>query len=454
MDKSTRWFCAAVALLAAGFAPVAAALELPFSGLLSIEVSTLPVVPIAGVGVATLNPLATGLHLESAMLPAGVFSQAGFALLVTSPSALPIAGLQITAANAAGTLARSSGGSLGGVMSIHGVAKICLFAACDQGPPANVSVPVSVVGNGGIATAVGPVNVTVRGAPWTTATAAVAAISGRGSAMGPGGAASSTAQPGGQLNLVTPIFISTSIGAIGEVAALGRVKIAFEQPKPFCEVQLSQSSYGDGEVPTVTRLRFANPGSVAVDARLQVEIIPPQGAAPTFQLDENAVLPAGFDLDAGSNAANPVVVEQLRGTYSMRCRILDPNTAAVIAENVATFRLPPSPSPICEVAVNQPSYVDGDTLVFTSIRLANPGISITSVDVTLDIVTPVAGGVVYPLLDSVMLLPASFDHDSGPLTAAVISPDLPRGDYAFRCRLADPATGASLASDSTAFAIH
>ena len=318
------------AFLLSGFvlATPSSAAQLPFSGTLSITIAGLPAVPVPGSGVATLA--ANDLHLESVALPGGAFARSGFTVTVSAASAFPIQGLQVTAANGAGTFARDGGGALGGAVPIQGVAKVCLFATCNNAPLANVSVPVSVVGNGGTVTASGAVNVTVQGAPWTTGASS-------GSAVGPNGLASSTAQPGGHVNLATPIFISTNIGALAEISASGRIEMTFQQPPPFCEVAVNQSLFGDGDTLVLTRLRFANPGSAAVNGHVRLEFVVPVGggfAVPV--LDSDATLAAGFDTDVAPVSAFTVSASQPRGDYQLRCRISDP-TGATIDEDVAAF---------------------------------------------------------------------------------------------------------------------
>jgi hypothetical protein len=70
---------------------------------------------------------------------------------------------------------------------------------------ANLSIPMSVVGQGGYTTFQGGVNLTILGAPWTTGTAAI----GTSTRMGGVSPLSST----DVVTLVTPIFISTNIGS-------------------------------------------------------------------------------------------------------------------------------------------------------------------------------------------------------------------------------------------------
>jgi hypothetical protein len=148
---------------------------------------------------------------------------------ITDPGAFPIAGVELTVHNGPGNFA-DGGGTLGGVMPLPGVAKLCLFGPCSA-PVANYNVPLSAVGQGGYQHISGAVNLTVIGAPWTTGTAAVGTITRMGSAHGPASATSSTAVPSGNLTLVTPVFISTEIGASAILPAFGILTMHFV-PEP------------------------------------------------------------------------------------------------------------------------------------------------------------------------------------------------------------------------------
>jgi hypothetical protein len=84
-----------------------------------------------------------------------------------------------------------------------------------------------VVGVGGAVTVTGAVNLTVVGAPWTTGTAAIGTIT----IMGGVSPLSNTAAPSGAVTLVTPVFISTNIGAFSVVPAFGIMSCHF-LPEP------------------------------------------------------------------------------------------------------------------------------------------------------------------------------------------------------------------------------
>ena len=218
----------ALGLLAFGAAGQARAGTVAFSGSLAVQFATPDTIAVTGSGIATVDA-ASGAHIGSLDLPASPFSLQGVVLPFTDPAVAPIKGVQATLHNAAGHF---SGSPLGGTMSINGVTKVCLFKACTGSPPANISVPVDVVGVGGTAAVTtGLVSVTVVGAPWTAGTAAVGTLTQHGFSHGPASATSSTAVNSGALRLVTPIFISTSIGSAAVVGAFGLLDLHFV-PEP------------------------------------------------------------------------------------------------------------------------------------------------------------------------------------------------------------------------------
>jgi len=199
----------------------AGAATLSFQGSLVVTVGS-GVFGIPGSGIATVET--TGTHLESLALPAFAFATAGLSLPLGDPTLDPLRGLQITAHNGSGSFAP------GGAMPLPGVAKVCLFKSCGAGPPANLSVPLSVIGAGGTAVASGAVDLTVVGAPWAES-AVVGSSTARGFAHGPASATSTTAQASGVRQLVTPILISTSLEGAALIPAFGVLTLHFV-PEP------------------------------------------------------------------------------------------------------------------------------------------------------------------------------------------------------------------------------
>jgi hypothetical protein len=232
----------AAGLLVLGSAGSAQAAALGFTGSIAVQIATLPPVNLAATGVATVNGSGGTGHLTELDLPANIAQIAGFVVPVTDPAAFPIVGVQVTAMNAAGNF-DDGGGTLGGTMAILGTAKVCLFAPCATPPPANVVVPLSNVGVGGTATVSALVNLTVVGAPWTTGTAAVGTVTQMGLAHGPASLTSSTALPGGVVQLVTPVFVSTNIGASAVLPVFARATLQFI-PEPGTLILLGSGIVG------------------------------------------------------------------------------------------------------------------------------------------------------------------------------------------------------------------
>jgi len=213
-------------VLSLGLATQSSAVVLGYVGVLAIQIATLSPLILPGGGLAIVNGSGGAGHLTGLTLGASPFAITGLVVPVTDPAAFPIAGIQLTAHNGTGVFGGSTGAGFGGVMPIIGIANVCLFGPCSAAV-ANLPVPLSVVGAGGVASVMGAVNLTVIGAPWTTGTVAVGTIT----AMGGGGPLSGAGAPSGVVTLVTPIFISTNIGASAVVPAFAILSLHFV-PEP------------------------------------------------------------------------------------------------------------------------------------------------------------------------------------------------------------------------------
>lgn len=213
----------AAALVLLGFVGPAQAAPLPFSGSLAILVGPFGI-GVLGEGVAEVDAYG---HLGSLSIPAGAFATRALVVPITTPGAAPISGLQATAANGAGSFTHPGGGA----MPLLGFAKVCLYGPCSSAV-ANLVVPLDVVGQGGVTTVEGPVDLTVVGAPWTTGTAEVGTATIMGFAYGPESQASSTARASGVIQLVTPILVATNLpGDLALVPAFGVLTLHFV-PEP------------------------------------------------------------------------------------------------------------------------------------------------------------------------------------------------------------------------------
>jgi hypothetical protein len=229
MRGSTRSWIGLAAAVAVGLgfgSPSARAASLPFTGSLTVLISSYGL-GIPGAGTATVNGSGGLGHLGSLEVSEGAFAALGLVVPITDPIAFPIGGIEVTAQNGAGSFALPGGGP----MAVLGAAKVCLFGPC-SGAVANLVVPLDVVGAGGTTYVSGAVNVTVVGAPWTTGTAAVGTSTVMGFVHGAASQTSSTGAPSGTVQLVTPIFIHTNLGAdLGIVPGFGILNLHFV-PEP------------------------------------------------------------------------------------------------------------------------------------------------------------------------------------------------------------------------------
>jgi len=160
---------------------------------------------VSGVTDVDLTPGGGLAHLS---LPAGLFWIDGSRYISDNYGAganlYPIGSVAAQdVANGAGSF-----GPGGGVMPLAGIFKYCLFGGACPSAASNLSVPLSAIGAGGtVVLDGGPIARTVIGAPWTTGTITAGARP----AQFHGGSAP------GHLELVTPIYVSTNIGAMPAV---------------------------------------------------------------------------------------------------------------------------------------------------------------------------------------------------------------------------------------------
>jgi len=220
-------------IAAFGFALVgagrASAISLPVESRLQIQINALPALVFETTGTVTVNGSGAGGPLHSLAVPQSLVAGTAF-VPVTDPAANPIFGVKAHLDNAAGNIAESAHGALGGEVGLPGYTKVCLFDPCANAF-ANVQVPFTVAGARGAQTASVAVALTIVGAPWTTGTVAIGTLTRMGFAHGPVSAPDSTALPNGTLQLVTPIFVSTNIPPSAVVPVFGVWTLKFV-PEP------------------------------------------------------------------------------------------------------------------------------------------------------------------------------------------------------------------------------
>jgi len=263
-------------------AGVAGAKPLNWSGTLSNFIGDLPTLSATGGGVATLNGTGGNLpaHLDSLKLAASRGHVTGTDTnIVTDPETVGngIAAVIIQFQPGTGTLAPVSGAAgsqsnlTQNVMPIGGVAKICLLSTvCNDFLPLLLTQPttngaryqvntattnqltpnqlqgkklgipgtgIKGLGVGGLITVGGfsAIRISVEAAPWTvktataidqtndnTGSAAFHAVTRMGFAHGPASGTTSTAQPSGVLQIVTPSQIRTNL-SLGSSKKLGSI---------------------------------------------------------------------------------------------------------------------------------------------------------------------------------------------------------------------------------------
>lgn len=206
-------------LLLPGARADAAPIQRDFEADLTLYSGILPPIFFFGSGTATVD--VTGNQVNALSLPAGVFSTQ----VTTGTAGLEI---RVDAANGPGLFSANGTGVWSGSMPILGNLRICLGATCSASPFADVSLPLDVVGQGGVTTTSTPSGAVfvVSGSPWQTSTTT---LSGpgfisifSGFQSGPLGLTGSTALPGGLMVFVSPAFVSIpGLGGIPFVAELG-----------------------------------------------------------------------------------------------------------------------------------------------------------------------------------------------------------------------------------------
>jgi hypothetical protein len=111
---------------------------------------------------------------------------------------------------------------------------------------------------------------------------------------------------------------------------------------PVCDVQMSLPSYVNGQVVTAPVVRLANPGTSALAIEwklwLGVPTIPPI-AILNIGANGSVQLPAGFSQNFGPIPFFTVSSGLPRGTYELSCRLFNPVTFDLLAEDLNPFTI-------------------------------------------------------------------------------------------------------------------
>jgi hypothetical protein len=143
----------------------------------------------------------------------------------------------------------------------------------------------------------------------------------------------------GQANAVGKV--TTSLFGIEVFTPFGDLKFS---ELLDCEVATTQASYVDGEILTMSTLRYANLGPNPVESRLRLQLtLPPALPITVEALDVGAAggffLPGSFDNDLGPVQMFAIPSYLPRGQYGLRCALEDPTTGDVQAEDEVIFDL-------------------------------------------------------------------------------------------------------------------
>ena len=111
---------------------------------------------------------------------------------------------------------------------------------------------------------------------------------------------------------------------------------------------------------------------------------------------------------------------------------------------------------ICDIQMSQATYHDGDQVVAQVFRLGNGQPAALAIELKIWFEVPGAGAISLARsgADGSVVLPAGFNQNFGPVSLFPIAPSMPRGTWAFSCRMVNPVTGALLTEDLNAFAVQ
>lgn len=110
----------------------------------------------------------------------------------------------------------------------------------------------------------------------------------------------------------------------------------------LCSIELSQSTYVDGETVIADVIRISNPTASAIATEIKIWLGVP-GAPPIAIANLGAngrlVLNPGFDSDSGPQRLFDVNASNPRGDYELSCRVLNPVTGELLYEDLNSFEI-------------------------------------------------------------------------------------------------------------------
>lgn len=118
---------------------------------------------------------------------------------------------------------------------------------------------------------------------------------------------------------------------------------------------------------------------------------------------------------------------------------------------------PPEPtSPVCEIEMSQPSYVNGETVTANLWRISNPTDRAIPVELKSWVVFPGVARVPITRFgaDGSVVLDSGAQIELGPQDLFTVNANHPPGTYAFSCRLLNPVTGRTQTANRNAFQVN
>ncbi|MCP4333638.1 MAG: hypothetical protein GY785_13355 [Gammaproteobacteria bacterium] len=137
--------------------------------------------------------------------------------------------------------------------------------------------------------------------------------------------------------LVVP---ANNLGCLDCNITMTSLTISAVPTPPECDIQMSQTAYFDDDTVTVDVFRISNLGSAPIVAEWKIWLGAP-GLPPisifNMGADGSLALSAGFDVNLEPFPLLPVTADLPRGTYEFSCRMLNPVTGELLAEDRNIF---------------------------------------------------------------------------------------------------------------------
>ena len=136
--------------------------------------------------------------------------------------------------------------------------------------------------------------------------------------------------------------VDLATGALRTLASglVSPVGVAVVRPTaPFCDAEVEEPRYTNGQTLRVSTLRLVNPLAAAFATRVRLRVAIPGNPTPVPLLDVPVTLPPRIDADLAPFALLTVSAGLPRGDWELRCAFEDAETGTVRASDVARFTL-------------------------------------------------------------------------------------------------------------------